>query len=175
MAKPTTKTQLLQAANDNFTALWALIDRFSPEQQQLTFLFVDRDKNIRDVLCHLYEWHMMLTHWYIEGCKKAKTPVIPRAGYTWRTLPAMNLVIWQDYQTISLTQAKQYLQDSHKQIIAFITENSNEVLFSKGIYKWTKTTTLGAYFIGSTSSHYNWAIKKIKQQKRLLDLQSKNS
>lgn len=45
---------------------------------------------------------------------------------------------------------------------------SNEALFSKGFYSWTGTTTLGAYFISNTSSHYDWAIKKLKAHRRLI-------
>jgi len=41
--------------------------------------------------------------------------------------------------------------------------SKKEELFERGIYKWTKTSTLGAYFIGATSSHYDWAMKKLKR------------
>lgn len=37
-----------------------------------------------------------------------------------------------------------------------------------GNYAWTKTTTLGAYFVSSTSSHYDWAMKKLRRHTHLL-------
>jgi len=35
---------------------------------------------------------------------------------------------------------------------------SNDELFTKGIYKWIGGTSLGSYFVSSTSSHYDWAL-----------------
>ena len=37
---------------------------------------------------------------------------------------------------------------------------SNEELFTKGVYKWVGGSTLGSYFVSTTSSHYDWAMKK---------------
>ncbi len=44
-----------------------------------------------------------------------------------------------------------------------IEKHSDVELFEKKRYKWTGTTSLGAYLISSTSSHYDWAIKLIKR------------
>ncbi len=73
MARPTTKIDLLQAGNENFEKLWKLIDTFSEKEFATEFDFSDnpklkeahwkRDKNVRDVLIHLYEWHQLLINW----------------------------------------------------------------------------------------------------------------
>ena len=39
---------------------------------------------------------------------------------------------------------------------------TNEQLFAKGTYTWVGGSTLGSYFVSCTSSHYDWAIKKLK-------------
>ena len=57
MARPTTKEDLLQASQCNFEKLFDLITSMTREEQEMTFAFDDRDRNIRDVLIHLYEWH----------------------------------------------------------------------------------------------------------------------
>ncbi|MBF4806573.1 MAG: ClbS/DfsB family four-helix bundle protein, partial [Pseudoleptotrichia goodfellowii] len=54
MARPTTKKDLCEAAETQFQKLENLIDGMSEEEQKGTFLFEDRDKNLRDVLIHLY-------------------------------------------------------------------------------------------------------------------------
>ncbi|MCI9384608.1 MAG: ClbS/DfsB family four-helix bundle protein, partial [Lachnospiraceae bacterium] len=41
-----------------------------------------------------------------------------------------------------------------------------EELFSKGVYKWVGTSTLGSYFVSTTSSHYDWAMKKLKAHRK---------
>lgn len=63
MARPTTKDQLIQAGEDNFNKLIELIESLSPTQQEMEFSFEDRDRNIRDVFIHLYEWHQLLLNW----------------------------------------------------------------------------------------------------------------
>lgn len=55
MARPTTKQSLTVKANAEFGKLWELIDSMSEEKQNTPFSFEDRDKQLRDVLIHLYE------------------------------------------------------------------------------------------------------------------------
>lgn len=52
---------------------------------------------------------------------------------------------------------------SHRLVMERIEGHDNEELFGRGVYKWTKSTTLGAYFVSSTCSHYDWAMKKIRR------------
>ena len=43
---------------------------------------------------------------------------------------------------------------------------SDEDLFDRGRFDWTGTTTLGSYFVSATSSHYDWALKKLRAHRR---------
>ena len=45
------------------------------------------------------------------------------------------------------------------ELIAVFSDND---LFNKGIFDWTGISTLGSYSVSATSTHYGWAIKKIK-------------
>ncbi|MDR2699039.1 MAG: ClbS/DfsB family four-helix bundle protein [Candidatus Methanoplasma sp.] len=172
MSRPTTKTELIEAANGQFDRLWKMIDSMPEEEQNAAFDFGggfdkkeahwSRDKNLRDVLIHLYEWHQMVMRWHEEGTVKGGMPAVPGEGYTWMTLPGLNQKIWERYQDVPLADSKTMLRGSHAEIMGLIKKHTNDELFSKGVYKWTKTTTLGAYFISSTSSHYDWAMTKIK-------------
>ena len=163
MARPTTKPDLMKAADEQFSKLWKLIDSMTDEEQSAEFVFEDRDRNLRDVLVHLYEWHQMVKSWHQTGTIEGGIPRVPGEGYTWRTLPALNLEIWKKYQDVSLDSAKEMLRESHVMILEIADRHSNDELFSKGIYKWTKDSTLGAYFVSCTSSHYDWAMKKLKR------------
>jgi hypothetical protein len=51
-------------------------------------------------------------------------------------------------------------------MISLIEAHTDAELFTKKLYPWTGTTSLGAYLISSTSSHYDWAMKKLRQAKR---------
>ena len=57
----------------------------------------------------------------------------------------------------------QAANDQFAKLWILIGEMSDEELFSKGVFDWTGTTTLGSYCVSATSSHYNWAFKDIKK------------
>ncbi len=58
--------------------------------------------------------------------------------------------------------SKEMLYASHKKVMDMIEHFSNEELFESKHFSWTGTSTLGAYCVSATSSHYDWAMKKIK-------------
>ena len=64
--------------------------------------------------------------------------------------------------------AKDMLQKSHVEVMKLAESFSNEELFSKGIYKWVGGSSLGSYFVSVTSSHYDWAMKKLKAHRKML-------
>ena len=78
----------------------------------------------------------------------------------------MNIEFWKKHQNTSLEDATMMFNKSHKNILKLIDSFSNEELFSKGTYKWVGGSTLGSYFVSTTSSHYDWAIKKLKAHQR---------
>lgn len=161
MPRPGTKNDLLGLARINFEKLMDFIDSIPRECQERDYELNGRDRNIRDVLCHLHEWHRMMERWYREGLA-GKDPVIPGEGYTWRTLPAMNREIWRSYQDTGFAESRSLLKKSHNKMMTMIDGIPDEDLFANGVYAWTKTTTLGAYFVSATSSHYDWALKTLK-------------
>jgi len=162
MPRPTTKADLIQAANDQFAKLWTLIDEMSDEEKSADIVPNERDKNVRDVLVHLYEWHCLLLNWIRSNTNRNPAPFLP-VPYNWKTYPQMNVVFWEKHQSTSYTDAETMLEKTHKEVLALIETFSNEALFSKGTFDWTGTTTLGSYCVSATSSHYDWAIKDIKK------------
>ena len=63
-------------------------------------------------------------------------------------------------------EAKEMLAESHEETMKLAEKFTNDELFSKGVYKWVGTSTLGSFFVCNTSSHYNWALKKLKAHRR---------
>ena len=162
MARPKNKTDLLDLSEKNFQKLFHFIEAFDMEKQEESFPPGTMNRNIRDVLIHLHQWHLMMAKWYKIGMSGEK-PAMPDEGYTWKTVPALNKLIWEEAQAISLEDAKQKVSSSHKDVRAIIEKHSDEELFEKKRYKWTGSTSLGAYLISATSSHYDWAFKLIKK------------
>jgi hypothetical protein len=171
MPRPSTKNDLIEAANTNYQKLEQLIDSMSDEVLNTEFDFSNdtkknqahwqRDKNLRDILIHLYEWHQLLLSWVENNTSGNKSNFLPKP-YTWKTYGDMNVKFWQKHQTTELDDAKEMFKKSHKSVLKMIQTFSNDQLFKKKSFDWTGTTTLGSYCVSATSSHYDWAIKKLK-------------
>lgn len=73
MSRPRNKADLIMAAIENFEKLIKMIEEMSSEEKSTIFDFSGdekkkeahwgRDKNVRDVLIHLWEWHKLLLRW----------------------------------------------------------------------------------------------------------------
>ena len=175
MARAATKADLLISANGQFEKMWKLMDTMNKEKQVRTFAeemasagkeaHWSRDKNLRDVLVHLYEWQQLLLNWVKANSNDERKPFLPEP-YNWKTYPTMNVEFWKKHQNTPLEEAKAKLKESHKEIMALIEQFSNDELFAKGALAWTGTSPLGSYCISATASHYDWAMKKIKMHIR---------
>lgn len=175
MGRPTTKAELLEAAECGFTELNEIIASLTEKELETPFDFSEdekkkeahwkRDKNLRDILIHLYEWHQLNLNWVEANKEGRNVPFLPKP-YTWRMLGEMNQFFWQKHQNTSLEEAMEMLAQSHRDIMALAEKFSNEELFSKGVFSWAGTSTVGSYFAANTSSHYNWAMKKLKAHRK---------
>ena len=106
MPRPRTKDDLIAAATENYKALLKMIDEMSEKELKTPFDFSgepskkeahwSRDKNVRDVLIHLYEWHQLMLSFpkNNKGVKDSKSAIafLPE-GYSWKTYGAMNVII----------------------------------------------------------------------------------
>jgi len=166
MPRPATKKDLLEAANGQFSKLWKLINSMSEEEQIATFLFEDRDRNLRDILIHLYEWHQLLLTWVNANQNENLQAFLPEP-YNWKTYPKMNVAFWERHQNTPYQEAQEMIKGSHEDVMKLIESFSNEELFAKKHFSWTGTTSLGSYCVSVTSSHYDWAMKKIRKHMKL--------
>jgi hypothetical protein len=177
MPRPTSKVELIASAHHQFDTMGKLIDAMPCAAQELPFSLSDeflathkeahwqRDKNLRDVLTHLYEWHMLLLNWVSSNKAGEEKPFLP-APYTWKTYGDMNMKFWEQHQNTTLEQAKDMLSTSHAKVVKLLEAFSDDELFIKKYFSWTGTTTLASYCISASSSHYDWAIKKIKHHRK---------
>lgn len=171
MARPKTKQELMDAADLNFEKLWQLVDTMPDVAANTVFNFSadikkkeahwNRDKNLRDILIHLYEWHQLLLNWIQSNKSGNKVNFLPEA-YSWKTYGGLNIEFWKKHQQSSYVKAREMILNSHNDVMKLIQTFSNEELFTKQFFHWTGTTSLGSYCVSATSSHYDWAIKKLR-------------
>ncbi|EJD6083308.1 ClbS/DfsB family four-helix bundle protein [Providencia rettgeri] len=167
MSRPLTKDALLELAEKKYNELMSVIDSLSLEEQKGIFPFEERDRQIRDCLAHLHEWHKLFIKWANSNMDGDFIPFLPRP-YTWGNYPEMNIEFWEKHQSTSLDSAKNLLAITHGQCLELINQLSNEELFTKRYFNWTGTTNLVNYAVSATSSHYKWALKIIKKYKKAL-------
>ena len=141
MARATTKGDLITSANGQFDKMWKLIDSMSEERQKAAFAdematagketHWSRDRNLRDVLVYLYEWHQLLLRWIKAKLDGGYKTVLPEP-YNWNTYPAMNVEFWKKHQSTPLTQAKANLKESHKEVMTLIGYSPTMNSLSRG-------------------------------------------
>ena len=172
MPRPTIKMELETTALIQWNKMWEMINVMSEMKRETEFNFSDvpnlkeahwmRDRNIRDILIHLYEWHELLLNWINANIKGTEVVAFLPEPYNWKTYGEMNVEFFKKHQSTSFNEAVALLENSHEKVMKLIDNFSDEELFQKKHYKWTGTSSLGSYFISVTSSHYDWSIKKLK-------------
>ena len=175
MSRPTSKADLISAATAQYAKLNALIAGMTEQELATPFDFSadekkkeahwGRDRSLRDVLVHLYEWHQLLLRWVAANQSGQTQPFLP-PPYNWKTYGEMNRMFWQKHQNTSLPQAQALLDESHREVLALAERFTNEELFTRGVFPWVGGSPLGAYFVSTTSSHYDWAMKKLKAHRK---------
>jgi len=175
MGRPDTKQALIEAANAQFTKLWAFIDAMPENAKAAPFRFDEsagkeahwqRDKNLRDVYIHLHEWHKLLLDCVSANRRGEAKPFLPEP-YNWKNYGEMNVMFWARHQATACEDAKALLLGSHKQVLQMVEKFTDEELFEKKRYAWAGSSSVGSYCVSATSSHYEWAMKKIKAHIKL--------
>jgi hypothetical protein len=175
MARPRNKEDLLRAAQENYEKLTDMVDSMTEKELTTPFDFAQdekkkeahwrRDKNVRDVLIHLYEWHQLMIHFTDENMAGRETAFLPKP-YTWKTYGAMNQFFYEKHQNTPMEDAKAMLAESHQEVMKRIEGFTNEELFLEKVFPAVGGTVLGSFFVSTTSSHYEWAMKKLKAHKK---------
>ncbi|MEW6093196.1 MAG: ClbS/DfsB family four-helix bundle protein [Chloroflexota bacterium] len=160
MPRPTSKTDLLTAIDQERGALEAILEALTPEQ--MVEPGVVGEWSVKDVLAHLVEWEQMVLEWYRAGLR-GDIPEMPAPGYKWNQTPQLNQMIYKKHHDRPLDKVMEEFHASHREILGVIQDLSNEELFTAGRYAWTQKNTMGTYFVSATSGHYLWARKEIRK------------
>ncbi len=174
MPRARSKNDLIKASNEQYRKLTDLTASLSEKELNTEFDFSNdpkkterhwnRDKNLRDIYIHLYEWHQLLLNWIKANESGSKKSFIPEP-YSWKTYGDMNAEFWEKHQKTSLEDAKKMFEKSHREVLELAEKYSNEELFGRGVFAWVNTD-LGSYFVSVMPSHYDWAMKKLKAHRK---------
>ena len=160
VGRPTTKAELAAAADTEFDRLWVAVEAVPVG---------DRERagaceawSVKDLLAHLHAWHEMTLNWEKAG-SAGERPSIPSEGYTFAETPALNEAIHQRTMNDTWDDVVARLRATHAELRAVIEWYSDDDLFTKQRFAWTRSTSVGAYIVSATSSHYAWASKLIRK------------
>lgn len=162
MPRPKTKTELLVLSQTNYSRLIKYVDAFNETERNQEFPEKYLNRNCTDVLAHLHHWHLLVLEWYSLGMT-GEQPEMPAKGHTWKTVPELNRSIWEIYNDADHKEVKRLLESSFENVQKLVNKHTDQELFQKKKYNWTGSTSLGAYLISATSSHYDWAYRLIKK------------
>ena len=154
MPRPTTKAQLLSEMAKEHEALERFFETLGPGE--VVRPGAVGQWSAKDVLAHLTAWEQLVLGWYQAGLR-GETPRTPAEDLTWAQLPALNQRIHAQHRDRPLAEVRDAFDRSFLEISAAVKGMSEDELFGRGVYAWTRTTTLGSYLTSCTSSHYRWA------------------
>ncbi|NLN97393.1 MAG: ClbS/DfsB family four-helix bundle protein [Eubacteriaceae bacterium] len=175
MARPTSKNDLINASQIKYKKLYDLVASLTEKELDTPFDFSadvkkkeahwKRDRNLRDIFIHLYEWHQLVLNWVSANMKGEQKPfLIP--PYNWKTYGEMNVEFWKKHQNTPLEEADRMFKKSHEEVMKLAETFTDKELFTKDIFPWVGGSTLGSYFVSATASHYDWAMKKLKAHQK---------
>lgn len=160
MARPKDKQELLAAARHEFDRLWDAVDAVADEDRRRPGAC--EHWSVKDLLAHLHAWHQLAIGWEELGATGGQ-PEMPAPGYRWAETPELNAAIFERTKDDAWADVETRLRCSHDRVVAIIESYRDEDLFAKKRYPWTGSTSVGAYLVSATSSHYAWASRLIRK------------
>ncbi|SFR74681.1 hypothetical protein SAMN05428970_1769 [Agromyces sp. CF514] len=160
MSVPTNRVQLEAAAVRGFHRFDEAIERIPAAERAAPFPREGRDRDIRDLLDHLYAWHQLLLGWL--DAERAGEPVAyPAAGYTWAQLDDLNAALRERYRNGgTLATARERLRESHITVLARVESLSDDELFDPTAHEWLGGP-LAEPVHECLGGHYAWALETL--------------
>ena len=119
------------------------------------------DWSVKDILAHLVDWEQRFIGWYQAGLR-GEVPETPAPGYTWRELPRLNQVGYEQHKDDPLEHVLAQYERSYQEILALVEGMTEGEIFEPHYYPWTGDSSLLPWIAANTSSHYNWARRNIR-------------
>jgi hypothetical protein len=158
MPRARTKSELLMMGKESSQRLL----KYFCDTPALANKVIFDDRTGTDILAHIVAWHKLFLIWYAEGMS-GKNVAIPAVGYTFKTTPALNELLYQQYKDMSFAMVESQFLSTYREIMTIIESHTDADLVKKKFYKWTGTTNLASYLASTTSSHYQWAIALLRK------------
>jgi hypothetical protein len=157
--KAKTKAELLESIRTTHAQLEKKYAKLTPEE--MVWPGSMGDWSVKDILAHLVDWEQRLISWYKAGLK-SETPETPAPGISWRELPKLNQIGYEQHKDESLEEVLEQYHKSYQECLELVEGMSEQEIFEPTVYAWTGKSPLLSWIAANTSSHYNWAKRNIR-------------
>lgn len=160
MDKPMNKKELLDMSDTRYLNIMTIISELSAKERVKEWKTKERDKNLRDLIYHLYAWHQLLLRW-LKILGEGGKPALPKEGYTWDDLDALNHEIWLEAQQHPFMDTLERFEMSHQSCMAIIKELPEEAIFKPYYVQFSHPIL--SLVDGCMADHYHWALTKMNE------------
>ncbi len=154
-----TKKELLESIRTTRELLEKKFSKLSPKQ--MVWPGSMDDWSVKDILAHLVDWEQRFIGWYKAG-QRGETPETPAPGFSWRELPKLNQVGFEQHKNETLENVLERFEKSYLEILELVKGMKEQEIFETRYYEWTGNSSLLTWIAANTSSHYNWARRNIR-------------
>lgn len=154
-----TKKELLESIRTTRELLEKKFSNLAPKQ--MVWPGSMDDWSVKDILAHLVDWEQRFIEWYKAG-QKGETPETPAPGFSWRELPKLNQVGFEQHKNETLENVLERFEKSYLEILELVKGMKEQEIFETRYYEWTGNSSLLTWIAANTSSHYNWARRNIR-------------
>jgi uncharacterized protein (TIGR03083 family) len=159
MSQPNAKLHLVRRLSTERKRLEQNLARLAPEQMLQPG--VVGEWSVKDVLAHLAEWEQLCLTW-LDASQSGAVPEVPAPGFTWKTIDALNQVIYLKHRDRSLEDVLAWFREVHEGFIARIEDLSDDELCSPGFFPWMKNRPFYNWVSGYCA-HDLWGKTKIRE------------
>lgn len=159
MAIPASKEELIATIEENYRKLVPELKEIAPavaRENQLPGHAKGTTMSAADLVSYLLGWGELVLKWTKDN--EASLP-----GYQWNELGQLAQKFYTDYEDLDYEELLARLEETVKEILAFIKQTSNKELYGK---PWYKKHTLGRMIQLNTASPYKNAHARLRRMKK---------
>lgn len=161
MEEPESKQELLELCSMSYIQLVAYISSLCGDEHRQELTKEKLNRRIKNILAHLYQWHLVFLEWHRNGAPKNQNNKIPVEIRVPSTLQ-LSMETQKKCAEANLKEIVNWLNSSYREVQQVISTYSDEELFEQHTVEWNGKRSLGAYLNYITSRHYTWVYKTIK-------------
>lgn len=159
MPAATNRTDLLNVTKNEFAKLTRILDTVSEDTAKTA---PEGEVSVLDIVLHRAHWAQLFLGWVRDG-RAGQDVQIPDKGYKWNQLKVYNAALRQRYAGIGWIDARERLVTAHSDLMAFITAETDDALYTQHLHPWMNDWTIGRWAEASGASHYRSASKYIRK------------